>query len=110
MNAVRRIWKEECLRLKRKSRRRLDVPRQAPLELTAPNQAWCLDFVQDRLENGRRFRILAVLDCFTRECLLLRAATHYPGSQVQRDLWSGCIWSTASRCVRCQTTGRSAGL
>ena len=86
LNAVRRIWKEECLRLTRKARKRLDVPRMAPLELSAPHQAWCMDFAHDRLENGRQYRVLAVLDCFTRECLLLKAATHYPSSAVMRDL------------------------
>ena len=100
LNAVRRVWKEECLRLKRKARRRLDVPRQAPLDLTAPNQAWCMDFVHDRLENGRQFRVLAVLDCFTRECLLLKAATHYPGSAVQRDLeWLFLVHGRPGRVV-----------
>lgn len=100
LNAVRRIWKEECLRLKRKARKRLDVPRQSPYELSAPNQAWCMDFVHDRLENGRCFRILAVLDCFTRECLHLQAATHYPGSAVQRDLdWLFLVHGRPGRIV-----------
>ena len=34
----------------------------------AANQRWSLDFVSDTLSNGRRFRVLAVVDDFTREC------------------------------------------
>lgn len=86
LKAVHRIWKEEGLRLNRRQRRRIKVAPQPRFELSGPNQAWCLDFCHGRLENGRSFRILAVLDCFTRECLLLKAATHFPSSSVQREL------------------------
>jgi putative transposase len=86
VKAVRRIWRAECLGLNRRRRRRLKVEKSPVMDLTAPNQAWCMDFVHDRLENGRQFRILAVLDCFTRECLLLKAGSHFPGSSVQREL------------------------
>lgn len=100
LKAVHRIWKEEGLRLNRRRRRRLKVPSQARFELTAPNQAWCLDFCHDRLENGRRFRILAVLDCFTRECLLLKAAPHFPSSAVQRELeWLFLVHGKPQRLV-----------
>lgn len=86
LKAVHRIWKAEGLRLTRKSRKRLKVAKSAPLELTGPNQAWCMDFACDRLENGRQARILAVLDCFTRECLLLKAAPSFPAFAVEREL------------------------
>ncbi len=39
----------------------------------AMNQRWSLDFVSDALAYGRRFRVLAVVDDFTRECLTLVA-------------------------------------
>ncbi len=67
LKAVHRIW------LSLKVRRRLKgapIPNLVP---TAPNQAWCMDFACERLANGRQARILAVLDCFTRECLVLKA-------------------------------------
>jgi putative transposase len=100
IKAVRRVWREEGLRLNRRSRRRLNVPRQPKLELSAPNQAWCLDFLHERLENGRAYRVLAVLDCFTRECLLLKAGVHYPGSAVQRDLeWLFLVHGRPSRLI-----------
>ena len=86
LKAVHRVWKEERLSLGRRKRRRLKVPRQESPALTGPNEAWCLDFAHERLENGRQARVLAVLDCFTRECLLLRAKPSFPAFEVQREL------------------------
>ena len=51
-----------------------------------PNQRWSLDFLSDTLADGRRFRILAVVDDFTRECLALVADTSLPGLRVVREL------------------------
>jgi putative transposase len=51
-----------------------------------PNQRWSLDFVHDATTDGRRFRILAVVDDFTRECLCLAADTSLPGARVAREL------------------------
>lgn len=86
LKAVHRVWKEEGLRLTGRKRRRLKVPRQEAVPLTGPGQAWCLDFCHERLENGRAARVLAVLDCFTRECLLLKAAPSFPAFEVQKEL------------------------
>jgi putative transposase len=52
----------------------------------ASNDRWSLDFVSDQLTNGRRFRILAVVDDFTRECLALVADSSLPGLRVVREL------------------------
>jgi putative transposase len=50
------------------------------------NQRWSLDFVSDALNSGRRFRILTVVDDFTRECLCLVADTSLTGPRVVREL------------------------
>jgi putative transposase len=47
----------------------------------APNDHWSLDFVSDQLTDGRRFRILAVANDCTRECLALVADTSLSGTQ-----------------------------
>jgi putative transposase len=86
LKAVHRVWKEEGLRLGGRKRRRLVVPKSDAPPLTGPGQAWCLDFLHERLQNGRQARVLAVLDCFTRECLLLRARPSFPAFEVQREL------------------------
>ena len=51
-----------------------------------PNQRWSLDFVSDTLTDSRRFRMLAVVDDFTRECLTLVADTSLSGVRVGREL------------------------
>jgi putative transposase len=50
------------------------------------NQRWSLDFVSDALIDSRRFRILAVVDDFTRECLALVVDSSLPGVRVVREL------------------------
>jgi putative transposase len=50
------------------------------------NERWSLDFVSDALADGRRFRVLAIVDDFTRECLALVADTSLSGNRVAREL------------------------
>jgi putative transposase len=52
----------------------------------APNDRWSLDFVSDQLIDGRRFRILTVVDDCTRKCLGLVADTSLSGLRVAREL------------------------
>jgi putative transposase len=52
----------------------------------AADQRWSLDFVSDQLTDGRRFRILAVVDDCTRECLALIADTSISGRRVAHEL------------------------
>ena len=51
-----------------------------------PNQRWSLDFVSDSLSCGRRFRILNVIDDFSRECLATVVDTSLSGARVAREL------------------------
>jgi hypothetical protein len=46
------------------------------------NHLWSYDFVNERLENGRKVRMLVVIDEFTRECLALDVARHFKGQDV----------------------------
>jgi putative transposase len=58
-----------------------------PLALPSrPNERWSLDFVNDAFTDGRRFRVLAVVDDFTRECLCLVADTSLSGARLAREL------------------------
>ena len=50
------------------------------------NQRWSLDFVTDAFTDCRRFRILSVVDDFTRECLALVPDTSLSGAHVAREL------------------------
>ena len=51
-----------------------------------PNERWSLDFVSDAFTDGRRFRVLCIVDDFSRECLALVADTSLSGLRVTREL------------------------
>jgi putative transposase len=71
---IQRLYREERLTVRRRGGRKRAVGTRRPIEVPlAPNQRWSLDFVSDQLTDGRRFRILAVVDDCTRECLALIA-------------------------------------
>ena len=58
--------------MKKRGGRKRALGTRAPMTLPqGPNQRWSLDFVSDMLADGRRFRVLVVVDDFTRECLAL---------------------------------------
>jgi putative transposase len=84
---LRRIYAEERLQVRRRGGRKRALGTRAPLTVPqAANQRWSLDFLHDQLSDGRRFRILAVVDDFTRECLALIADTSLSGLRVGREL------------------------
>jgi len=84
---LRRLYAEERLQVRRRGGRKRALGTRAPLALPqGPNQRWSLDFVSDALADSRRFRILAVVDDFTRECLCLVADTSLCGLRVGREL------------------------
>jgi putative transposase len=83
----RRLYREERLQVRRRGGRKRALGTRAPLIIPqGPNQRWSLDFLSDAFVDGRRFRILAVVDDFTRECLALVADTSLPGLRVVREL------------------------
>lgn len=82
-----RIYREEKLMVRRRGRRKRAVGTRAPLALPdAINRRWSLDFVSDALGDGRRFRILCVVDDFSRECLACVVDTSIGGVRVVREL------------------------
>ena len=82
-----RIYREERLHVRRLGGRKRAIGTRAPMVLPLmPNQHWSLDFVSDQLTDGRRFRILTVVDECTRECLALIADTSLSGARVAREL------------------------
>lgn len=84
---LRRLYREERLQVRRRGGRKRALGLRAPLALPqAPNQRWSLDFVADAMTDGRRFRVLAVLDDFTRESLCLVPDTSLSGARVAREL------------------------
>ena len=78
MNAkrVERIWRREGLKVPQKQPKRgrlwLNDGSCVWLRPEHPNHVWSYDFVEGRTHNGRKFRMLNIIDEFTRECLAIR--------------------------------------
>src|SRR5690606_3564947 len=82
-----RIYKEEGLTVRKRGGRKRALGTRAPLAIPqGPNQRWSLDFVSDSLSGGRRFRILCVIDDFSRECLATVVDVSLSGIRVAREL------------------------
>lgn len=86
-NRIYRLYREEGLSVRRRKARRRAVGTRAPI-LIAPraNARWSLDFVHDQFANGRRFRVLNIVDDVTRECLAAIPDTSISGARVAREL------------------------
>jgi putative transposase len=85
---VYRLYKQEELALRRKNpRRRASYrAREGRPAVAATNQVWAMDFMSVALADGRRLRLLAILDLFSRESLALRADARFTGGQVVKVL------------------------
>jgi putative transposase len=83
----RRIYREEKLQVRRRGSRKRALGTRRPMIVPdGPNQRWSLDFASDTLTDGRRFRILTVVDDHTWENLALVADTSLSGLRVTREL------------------------
>lgn len=80
---VYRLYKEEGLELRTKRKKKRPSHGRVPLAAAEQrNEKWSMDFVTDRLEDGRYFRILIVVDQYSRECLALRPAAGMTGQKI----------------------------
>jgi putative transposase len=85
---TRRLYREEGLQLGRyrgpKRRKRVGAGRGRPVRAPAdqPNVRWAMDFVHDQTASGATFRVLTVIDVFSRECLILVARRQFRGDDV----------------------------
>jgi len=82
-----RLYKEERLTVRKRGGRKRALGTRRPMTIPqGRNQRWSLDFVSDALVDGRRFRILAVIDDFSRECLAMVVDNSLSGVRVAREL------------------------
>lgn len=89
---LRRLYKEEGLAVKRRRGRKRATGTREPMPAPdGPSRRWSLDFVSDVFGPARRFRMLCVIDDYTRECLALVADTSISAARVAREL---------DRCIR----------
>ena len=87
LKKLRRLYGEEKLQVRRRGGRKRALGTRRPIMVPdQPNQRWSLDFVSDAFTDGRRFRVLTVVDDYTRECLALVVDTSLGGARVVREL------------------------
>jgi len=84
---VYRLYREEALQISTRKKAKRAARARVPLPgATRPNQRWSMDFVSDRFANGRWFRILTVVDQYTRECLCAYADRSQTGEKVVEQM------------------------
>jgi putative transposase len=85
---VYRLYCSEGLQVRKRKRHKQKIVRglERPVAPVRPNERWSLDFVHDRLANGRSLRLLTVHDDYTRECLWIEADISLSGPRVARVL------------------------
>ncbi|EJC64618.1 LOW QUALITY PROTEIN: transposase [Rhizobium leguminosarum bv. viciae WSM1455] len=82
-----RLYREEKLTVRKRGGRKRAIGTRAPMLVPmVANDRWSLDFVSDQFTDGRRLRILTVVDDCTRECLALASDTSLSGLRVAREL------------------------
>ncbi len=85
-----RLYAEEGLQVRTRRRKRLQRPR-TPIALpNRVNERWSMDFVSDQLADGRRFRVLNIIDDYSRECVGQLVDTSISGIRVARYLSELC--------------------
>ena len=87
---VERIWRREGLKVPHKQPKRgrlwLNDGSCIRLRPEHPNHVWSYDFVEDRTHDGRKYRMLNVIDEFTRECLAIRVNRRLNATDVIESL------------------------
>ena len=90
---TQRLYREEGLTVRKRKGRKRAIGSRAPILIEVrPNARWSVDFVHDQLSDGRRFRILNVIDDVTKECLAAIADTSISGRRVARELDAIVAW------------------
>ena len=99
---VYRIYRELELNLRIKPRRRIQRDKPDPLEVPRQaNQVWSIDFMHDRLTNGRSFRTFNVLDDYNREGLGIEVDLSLSGERITRSLDRIIEWRGKPKTIRC---------
>src|SRR5690606_4335094 len=99
---VYRIYRELELNLRIKPKKRLVREKPEPLAVPeAINQLWSMDFRPDQLSDGRRFRLLNVLDDFNRDGLGIEVGLSLPSARVIRSREQILEWRGKPKAIRC---------
>ena len=94
-----RLYREERLTVRKRGGRKRALGTRAPMTIPqGRNQRWSLDFVSDTLGQGRKFRMLTVVDDFSRECVAWSWTTRSPAS-VSPANWIGSLEMRGTPCM-----------
>jgi putative transposase len=84
---IYRVYKALGLNIQRRSKKRIPERVKEPLQdIDKPDEQWSMDFMSDTLYNGRRYRILNVMDEFNRELIEFEIGSSLPSSKVIQTL------------------------
>lgn len=84
---VLRVYRKLNLKLRRKHKKRVNRPyREGLSQPIMPNVTWSMDFMSDALEDGRKSRILTVIDDYNRSCLTIDCGISIPTERVIRTI------------------------
>jgi transposase InsO family protein len=101
---VERLWRREGLKVPARQPRRnrlwLNDGSCVRLRPSHKNHVWAYDFVEDRTHDGRKYRLLCLIDEFTRECLAIRVARRLNGYDVIETLALACLERGAPEHIR----------
>ncbi len=98
---VRRVYRLLGLSRRRKVKRRIPNPeKRALLQPLYPNLTWSMDFMEDRLENGRKIRVLNVIDDYNREALAIEIEYSFPSERVVKVVEQLIEWRGKPKEIR----------
>jgi putative transposase len=102
MKKTRRIYRELGLQLRNKTpKRRVKAKlREDRVDATRPNETWAMDFVHDQLATGKKIRVLAVVDTFSRYVPVIDPRFSYHGEDVVQKLEMVCKKTGYPRTIR----------
>lgn len=84
---VYRVYTTMKLNIRRRAKKRLPARIKEPLlQPTSANQTWSMDFMQDSLWNGKKYRLLNIIDDYNRELLSVEVDSSLPSPRVIRAL------------------------
>jgi putative transposase len=98
---VERIYRKLGMNHKKKHKRRIPNPLKTPLiQPEGMNLTWSMDFMEDRMENGRKIRVLNIIDDFNREVISMEVNYSFPSNQVVEAVKQAIEWRGKPRKIR----------
>jgi putative transposase len=98
---VRRVYKKLGMNHRRKSKRFVSNPdKQVLLQPLHPNTTWSIDFMEDRLMNGRKFRTFNIIDDYNREALNIAVDYSFSSEKVVKILEQIIDWRGQPQSIR----------